>query len=97
MAKSSENLARVTRVGLDLAKNVFQVRGVDAQGEVVIVRKLRRAAAPPFFDRLKPCCAVRASWRSKPFARNIFPHRRRPDRRVATVHQLIELALAVEH
>ena len=55
MAKSTENLARVTRVGLDLAKNVFQVHGVDAQGEVVIVRKLRRAAVLPFFGRLKPC------------------------------------------
>ena len=31
MAKSTENLARVTRVGLDLAKNVFQVHGVDAE------------------------------------------------------------------
>ena len=55
MAKSIENLAEVTRVGLDLAKNVFQVHGVDAQGEVVIVRKLRRAAVLPFFGRLKPC------------------------------------------
>ena len=50
MAKSTENLARVTRVGLDLAKNVFQVRGVDALGEVVVVRKLRRAAMAPFLD-----------------------------------------------
>jgi len=55
MAKSSENLARVTRVGLDLAKNVFQFHGVDAEGEVVIVRKLRRAAVSPFFGRLQPC------------------------------------------
>ena len=55
MAKSTENLARVTRVGLDLAKNVFQVHGVDAEGEVVIVRKLRRAAVSPFFGRLQPC------------------------------------------
>ena len=55
MAKSTENLTRVTRVGLDLAKNVFQVHGVDAEGEVVVVRKLRRAAALPFFGRLNPC------------------------------------------
>jgi transposase len=54
MAKSTENLARVTRVGLDLAKNVFQVHSVDAQGEVVVVRKLRRAAVLPFFGRLQP-------------------------------------------
>ena len=54
MAKSTENLARVTRVGLDLAKNVFQVHGVDAESGVVIVRKLRRAAVLPFFGRLAP-------------------------------------------
>jgi transposase len=42
MGKATENLARVTRIGLDLAKNVFQVHGVGAQGEVVIARKLRR-------------------------------------------------------
>jgi len=55
MAKSNENLVRVTRVGLDLAKNVFQVHGVDAQGKVVVVRKLRRGAVLEFFRRLPPC------------------------------------------
>ena len=55
MAKSTENLARVTRVGLDVAKNVFQVHGVDAKGEAVIVRKLRRGAVLEFFGRLAPC------------------------------------------
>ena len=49
MAKFTENLARVTRVGLDLAKTVFQVHGVDAQGEVVVVRKLRRGGVLEFF------------------------------------------------
>jgi hypothetical protein len=38
MGKATENLARVTRIGLDLAKTVFQVHGVGAKGEVVIVR-----------------------------------------------------------
>ena len=55
MAKFTENLARVTRVGLDLAKTVFQVHGVDAQGEVVVVRKLRRGGVLEFFGRLAPC------------------------------------------
>ena len=54
IGKSITKLSSATRVGLDLAKNVFQVHGVDAEGEVVIVRKVRRAAAPPFFGRLKP-------------------------------------------
>ena len=55
MGKSTEKLARVTRIGLDLAKTVFQVHGVDAKGEVVIARKLRRGAVLQFFGRLAPC------------------------------------------
>ena len=55
MAKSTEKLARVTRIGLDLAKNVFQVHCVDAKGEVVIARKLRRGTMLEFFGRLAPC------------------------------------------
>jgi len=53
MAKSIESLAGVTRVGLDLAKNVFHFsRASTHGGEVVIVRKLRRGAVLPFFGRL---------------------------------------------
>jgi transposase len=55
MGKSSEKLARVTRIGVDLAKTIFQVHGVDAQGEVVIARKLRRGTMVEFFGRLAPC------------------------------------------
>jgi transposase len=40
---------QVTTVGFDLAKNVFQVHGVDADGRVVIRRKLRRQDALAFF------------------------------------------------
>ena len=55
MGKSTEKLVRVTRIGLDLAKTVFQVHGVDAKGEVVIARKLRRGTMLEFFGRLAPC------------------------------------------
>jgi transposase len=55
MGKATENLARVTRIGRDLAKSVFQVHGVGAQGEVVIARKLRRGTMSEFFGRLAPC------------------------------------------
>ena len=55
MGKSITELSSVTRVGLDLAKNVFQVHGVDAKGEVVVRRKLRRGALPQFFAKLAPC------------------------------------------
>ena len=37
---------QITTIGLDLAKSVFQVHGVDAGGQVVIKKKLRRAGRP---------------------------------------------------
>ena len=36
----------VTTIGLDIAKSVFQVHGIDAQGKVVIRRQLRRRLCP---------------------------------------------------
>jgi len=42
-------------IGLDLAKNVFQVHGVDAAGQVVLRRQLRRAQVERFFATLAPC------------------------------------------
>ena len=58
----------VSTIGIDLAKNVFQVHGVDAHGEVVIVRKLRRAQVITFFTKIPPClvgmeaCATGHHW-----------------------------------
>jgi transposase len=48
-------MASVTRIGLDLAKNVFQVHGIDAAGNVVVARKLRRGAVLGFFVQLPSC------------------------------------------
>ncbi|MCP4381441.1 MAG: IS110 family transposase [Hyphomicrobiales bacterium] len=45
----------VTTVGLDLAKNVFQVHGIDSTGKVIVRRSLRRRQMIPFFGRLDPC------------------------------------------
>jgi len=45
----------VTRIGLDLAKQVFQVHGVDAHGKVTLRRTLRRAEVQAFFAQLPPC------------------------------------------
>ena len=42
MGKSIQKLSSVTRVGLDLAKRVFQVHAVEAKGEIVVARKLTR-------------------------------------------------------
>ena len=45
----------VTTVGLDLAKNVFQVHGIDSTGKVIVRRSLRRRQMMPFFSKLEPC------------------------------------------
>ena len=46
---------QVTTVGLDLAKNVFQIHGITDCGEVAFNRALRRAQVLAFFERLDPC------------------------------------------
>ena len=46
---------QVTTMGIDLAKNVFQVHGVDASGKVVVRKALRRSQLLPFFEDLAPC------------------------------------------
>jgi len=48
-------MTKVTTIGLDLAKKVFQVHGVDAEGKVVVARKLRRKDVLAFFAKLPPC------------------------------------------
>jgi transposase len=42
-------------IGLDEAKSVFQVHGVDAQGKVVVTKRLRRDTVLAFFANLAPC------------------------------------------
>jgi hypothetical protein len=54
MGKSIRNLTAVTRVGLDLAKRVFQVHAVEAKGEIVVARKLTRSQLIQFFAELPP-------------------------------------------
>ncbi len=45
----------VITIGLDLAKNVFQVHGIDVEGNVVIRKQLRRRQVMGFFEKLSPC------------------------------------------
>jgi transposase len=45
----------VSTIGLDLAKNVFQVHGVDKKGAVIVRKALRRSQMLPFFAKLPPC------------------------------------------
>lgn len=45
----------ISVIGLDLAKNVFQVHGVDASGQTVVRRQLKRSQMQRFFAQLAPC------------------------------------------
>lgn len=55
-------------IGLDLAKNGFQVHAVDAQGHSIVRRQLRRAEVLKFFAKIPPClvgmeaCASAHHW-----------------------------------
>ncbi len=44
-------MQEITTIGLDIAKSVFQVRGIDASGECVMRRQLRRRQVLPFFSQ----------------------------------------------
>ncbi len=58
----------ITTIGLDIAKSVFQVHGVDAEGNVVFRRQLKRRYLLAFFEKLPPClvgieaCASAHHW-----------------------------------
>ena len=45
----------ITRIGLDLAKNVLQVHGVDERGKALLRKRLKRGEVVAFFARLSPC------------------------------------------
>ena len=58
----------VTTIGLDIAKSVFQVHGIDAEGKVLIRRQLKRRYVLAFFQKQPPClvgieaCASSHHW-----------------------------------
>ena len=66
--KEGPTIKEVTTIGLDIAKNVFQVHGVNGAGEVVIGKPLRRRQVVPFFKGLEDCligveaCATSHHW-----------------------------------
>jgi transposase len=61
-------MEQITTVGLDIAKSVFQVHAIDADGEVVVRRQLKRAQLLRFFGELPPvlvgieACATAHHW-----------------------------------
>lgn len=48
-------MKEITTIGLDLAKSVFQIHAVDAEGAVIVRRQIKRAQLLLFFSRLRPC------------------------------------------
>ncbi len=58
----------IQTIGIDLAKNVFQVHGVDENDEVVVAKQVRRNQVIPFFEKIEPClvgmeaCATGHHW-----------------------------------
>ena len=61
-------MQEITTIGLDIAKSVFQVHGIDASGAVIVRRQLRRRQVLPFFRKLPACvigieaCATSHHW-----------------------------------
>jgi transposase len=61
-------MQEITTIGLDIAKSVFQVHGIDASGAVIVRRQLRRSQVLPFFRKLPGCvigieaCATSHHW-----------------------------------
>ncbi len=59
---------QISTIGLDIAKNVFQVHGIDSSEEVVVRKQLRRSQVLAFFKALPPClvgieaCATAHYW-----------------------------------
>src|SRR5258705_7727157 len=62
------SMSEITTIGLDVAKHVFQVHGIDAQGTTVLRKRLRRGQVVAFFSRIPRCvvgleaCATAHYW-----------------------------------
>jgi len=65
------SIMNITTIGIDLAKNVFQIHGVEARGKAVLKRQLRRDQMGSFFANLPACvigmeaCASSHHWARK--------------------------------
>src|SRR6186713_3655113 len=59
---------QITTIGLDIAKNVFQIHGIDGAEKVIVRKQLRRGQVMAFFEALAPCvvgmeaCATSHYW-----------------------------------
>jgi transposase len=66
--KKEPSTMDITTLGIDIAKSVFQLHGIDADGAVVVQKKLRRGAVLNFLGNVGPCligmeaCATSHYW-----------------------------------
>jgi transposase len=72
-AKWEPSAMQIITIGLDLAKSVFQIHGVDATGQVAVRKSLRRSQMLPFFAKLPPCLVgIEACGTSHHWARELI-------------------------
>ena len=65
-------MGTISTIGLDLARNIFQVHGIDSLGNILVRRRLRRGEVLRFFETLPPCLAgMEACGTSHYWARSI--------------------------
>jgi transposase len=84
----------ITTIDLEIAKSVFQVHGVDADGQVVVRRQLKRRYVLAFFEKLAPCligieaCASSHHWSRQLQALGHGPRGRQRDDAISLKHLL---------
>ena len=63
----------ISTIGLDLAKNIFQIHGINSQGEPVVRKALRPSQMLPFFAKIQPCLVgIEACGTSHHWARELI-------------------------
>jgi transposase len=62
--KEGVHMIQITRMGIDVAKHVFQLHGVDGRGHTVVRRRLARTQLCTFFAQLRPCLVGIEAWGS---------------------------------
>ena len=63
---------QITTIGLDIAKNVFQVHGIDTAEKIVVRKQLRRSQVLVFFKALPPCLVGMEACGTPPDVRGVI-------------------------
>jgi hypothetical protein len=94
--RRSQGLQTITTVDLDIANSVFQVHGVDADGNVVFCRQLKRRYVLTFFQKLPPCLPVRHRIIGRAnFRRSVTPYHRPTSSLTSNDTRTMRLAWAI--